>query len=169
MDQEILALDRHARSLADAYRRGELTLDQWEIEMRATVKNAHILSTALARGGIDRLTPADYGRIGAVVKREYGYLGTLADQLDIGIQPTDGRFMVRVQMFVRSGRRTFEATRTVEAQTRGFTEERSVLHPADHCIECVDQASIGWGPIGTLLPIGDRECLSNCQCTMDYR
>jgi hypothetical protein len=38
-----------------------------------------------------------------------------------------------------------------------------------NCNGCLDQASLGWQPIGTLDGIGEEECLSNCHCVFEYR
>ena len=59
----------------------------------------------------------------------------------------------------------------IEAEKRaGMTEERNFLEPdADHCQECWDEAAKGWSPLGTLIPIGERTCLTKCQCKFEYR
>lgn len=52
---------------------------------------------------------------------------------------------------------------------RGYVEERSVLGIADHCDGCLAEAGKGWRPIGTLLPIGGRDCKARCRCHFEYR
>ena len=48
--------------------------------------------------------------------------------------------------------------------------ERLVMgHPkTEHCHECPPDAALGWVPIGTLRPIGDRECGHLCLCHFEY-
>jgi hypothetical protein len=48
-------------------------------------------------------------------------------------------------------------------------EERRVLGVADHCPGCLEQAGLGWQPIGTLDEIGTEECGNNCRCEYEYR
>lgn len=57
-----------------------------------------------------------------------------------------------------------------------FTEERSILDPASsaHCHDsdlpgCVEQAALGWQPIGTLVPVGLRTCGTRDRCSTIYR
>ena len=162
-------MDLETRELADAYRKGNISLGRWEREMRALTKDSHLLNAAAAKGGWDRLTPADYGRVGQAVREQYRHLDGLAGELAAGFQSPDGRFITRAQMYTRSGRTTYETTSRSVARDAEFTEERSILHPADHCESCVAQADLGFQPLGSLLPPGSRQCLSNCKCTLEYR
>lgn len=42
-------------------------------------------------------------------------------------------------------------------------------NPEGHaCKTCLEQSGLGWVPVGTLLPIGDAECLTNCDCYFVY-
>lgn len=149
-------------------RDGELSLDSWWAEMRATVKDVHLYSTAVARGGWDRVTQADYGRVGRLVRDQYAYLDRFVADIEAGL-PLDGRFLRRVELYVQSGRRTYYDALSRELDERGYDEERSVLHPADHCAECVSEAVLGWQPLGQMIPIGERTCLSNCRCHAEFR
>lgn len=169
IDTEIRALDREARQLADAYRKGDITLGRWEREMRDLVKDSHLLNAAAAKGGWDQLDPADYGRVGRIVRDEYNHLGGFVGEIAAGFQSTDGTMTSRAQLYTRGGRRTYEAVAESVQREAGKLEQRSVLHPADHCEECVRQAALGWQPLGIIIPIGERTCLSNDQCTMEYR
>jgi hypothetical protein len=169
IDAEIRSLDQDARTLADQYRNGEISLGKWEREMRSLVKDTHILNAAAAKGGWDQLTQADYGRVGQIVRDEYNHLSGFAGELSAGFQRTDGTMLTRAQLYTRGGRRTYESVTGSVAEDAGNVEERSILHPADHCQGCIDEAAKGWQPIGTLTPIGQRTCLGNDRCTMEYR
>jgi hypothetical protein len=58
----------------------------------------------------------------------------------------------------RSGRYTME--RRVHAKPLG---------QHDACETCLGESARGWQPIGTLLPIGDSECLGiRCDCFYEY-
>lgn len=49
-------------------------------------------------------------------------------------------------------------------------EERRLLGGSDQCDDCIELASEGWQPSGTLPAIGqDTVCGSNCRCTFDVR
>jgi len=47
-----------------------------------------------------------------------------------------------------------------------------VLGAAEHCPDCLDLAGRGWMPIEELEQVpgdGNTQCLTNCQCSLDYR
>jgi hypothetical protein len=155
------------RSLATRLREGTIGLDQWLADMRVAVKDVHLYSSALAKGGWAQMTKADFGRVGRTVKDQYAYLDRFAADIDAGMA-LDGRFLMRVELYVESGRRTYYDVVARELPD-GFDEERSVLHPADHCDECVEQAALGWQERGAMIPVGERTCLSRCRCTQEWR
>lgn len=165
------ALEREGRQmqrLAEQLRAREIDLISWELAMRRSVKNVQIYSATLAKGGRAQLTSADLGRIGAATREQYEFLSRLAQAVEDGL-PLDGRFMNRIRLYAQSGRGVYHRTERREMERRGFDEERSVLHPADHCDLCVSEASSGWRPIGQMIPIGQRTCKSNDRCTVEYR
>ena len=38
-----------------------------------------------------------------------------------------------------------------------------------NCDECVSEAARDWVPIGEEVPIGERQCLTHCHCSLEYR
>jgi hypothetical protein len=169
IDVAIRNADNMAKSLADQYRKGEISLGRWEREMRTLIKNTHTLNAAAAKGGFDQLTQSDYGRIGRIVRDEYNHLDGFAGELAAGFQRPDGRMNARAMLYTRSGRQTYEVTQRRVARDAGLTEEKSIIAPADHCQQCLDQAALGWQPLGSLVTPGSRTCLSNCRCELIYR
>lgn len=168
LDSALLKEQRTMRNLTLAMKRGEITVGEWHVAIRAELKAVHLMSSALAKGGFGQMTQADYGRVGQILRGQYGYLANFATDIAGGL-PIDGRALSRVEMYFQSGRRTYHLTLSAVMLEAGFDEERSVLHPADHCDQCVDEAEKEWVPIGELIPIGERTCLSRCHCTMEYR
>ena len=166
------ALDAHTktvRALGESLRAGRISVAEWQTGMARAIKNAHLYSAAAARGGWQNMTPADYGRAGQKIRAQYGYLRDFAAQIVDGRQPLDGRFLQCVDLYGQSGRVTYHATERREMEVRGMTEERNVLHPSDHCPGCVDESARGWVPIGSLVPIGSRDCRTRDRCTVAYR
>lgn len=169
VDRAIAALRRQASDVTAQLRAGTISVDEWETAMRQVVKDTHLLNMVASRGGWDQMTQADFGRVGQIVRTQYNYLGGFAAEIGAGIQPLDGRVTVRAQMYADMGRATYETDQRVQQRALGASEERSILHPADHCDDCIAEAAKGWQPIGTLIPIGERQCLSNCACTFMYQ
>lgn len=165
------ALDRgalDARGLADALRTRKLSIGDWELSMRRLIKNGHLAAAAAARGGWGRLSPADYGRVGQAVRGQYEYLRNFAREIEAGL-PLDGRFASRSTLYAEAARNHYHAHERAQAATRGFDEERNVLHVAEHCDGCLEQDARGWVAIGELVPVGQRTCMARCKCSIEYR
>lgn len=156
------------RDLSNQLRAGRISLDSWWLEMRTAVKDANLYGAAAARGGWAQMTPADFGRVGAEVRKQYAYLDRFVGEIDGGLT-LDGRFLNRAMSYLNSGRVTFEEIATDMFEARGFTEERNVLGNAEHCGDCVAETARGWVPIGDLIPIGSRRCRGNCRCKIQRR
>lgn len=166
---EVLRVERDTiQHVSEQLRAGQINVGQWQAQMRESIKDTHLQAEALARGGWDQLTSADFGRVGAAVRRQYEYLDRFTQELRGGA-PLNGAFLARARMYAMSARPFFHEEQAQLLQDSGYTEERNVLHPAEHCAECIDQSAAEWVPIGTLIPIGQRTCLGNDKCSMRYR
>lgn len=151
------------RDLSNQLRAGSISLDTWWFEMRAAVKDANLFSAAAARGGWAQMTPTDFGRVGAAVRRQYAYLDRFVGEIDAGMT-LDGRFLNRAMSYMNSGRTLYEDITADVDEDRGMTEEKNVLSSAEHCGGCLDETARGVVPIGELVPIGNRTCRGNCRC-----
>jgi hypothetical protein len=171
LDRALANTERRVALLGDDFRAGRIGLNVWRTQFRAILKDTHLYSAALASGGWDRLDPAALGRVGAILRSEYGYLEAWVDQIRGGWL-LDGRLKSRAGDYVQAARDTFENARGEHALMRGMDEEHNVIHPAEHCEgpdSCIEQSDRGWVPIGTLVRIGRRRCRRRCKCTMAYR
>jgi len=160
--------DKQAEYLAGQLRSGKITVQQWESQMRTLVKDTHLANAMLAHGGPDNMTKGDYGVAGPLIRDDFKRLNQFAQDIESGKVPLDGRFVARARMYPRHGRTTYNLSRRRLMKKNGLKWERNIMGPADHCSECIDQSAQGWVPIGTLVPIGNRQCLSNCACTITY-
>lgn len=148
---------------------GRVNFQTFGLEAAIHLKNAHICAAALARGGMDRMTQSDWGRLGNRLKGEFGYLRRWVAQLESGRVATEGQAVLRANMYVLQAWATYESERRrshVELGTYQF--ERRVLDSVHPCDDCVAYASEGWMPIGTLPEIGDSECDGNCRCSFEF-
>lgn len=159
-----------SRDLGGLLREGQISLADWQLQMRAHIKDVHLTAAAAQRGGWDNMTQADFGRVGQRIRVQYEYLDNFAKQIADGTQPLDGRFLVRSQMYTDASVATYDRFEVNAFNTAGFDEERSILEPgARHCGLCESEAARGWQPIGSIIPIGERTCLTRCRCTKEYR
>lgn len=156
-------------ALSKQLQAGAISLDAWFLGMQVEIKNVHLIGEAMAKGGWNFLTLSDFGKVGNIVKGEYKYLRTFAEQISNGTQKLDGRFLQRVKQYVFKARTTYTQQQRTEKEKRGLNEERRVLGKAEHCSDCLRYADMGWQPIGTLPPIGDSQCRYFCHCTFEHR
>lgn len=155
-------------NLSVALRDGKISLGEWQTAMMQQVKDVHLISGAMERGGWAQMTQADFGRVGQAVRGEYEYLRNFAKEIEDGL-PLDGRFVRRAELYGEAGRDTYYEFARVSARRNGYDEESSIRHAKESCSECIEQEGRGYVPIGTLVPIGSRQCLSRCKCSMEYR
>ena len=137
--------------------------------MREIIAESHLATIAAARGGWARMRFSDYGRAGQIIRREYKWLSQFVTNLNAKRVILDDRFERRAQLYAAAARGSYESAMRVEMMGRGRGEERSILNTAEHCAGCLAEAARGWVRIGALVPIGARDCIANCKCTIEYR
>lgn len=170
IDDAIVREERALVRIARRLQSNAITLERWQDESAQILKNLHLWNGAAARGGWGEMTQSDYGRVGARLREQYGYLDNFAQQLERGeARLMTGDFLTRVSMYAQAGRNTYEAVLQNEMENVGMSEERNVLAPADHCDGCLAADAAGWVPIGTLPLPGERDCLTRCKCEIIYR
>jgi len=165
--------------LAADLKAGNITLAEWEAGMRQYLREQYEAAMILAKGGRDFITQSDWGFVGAQAKKQYQYLDGFAAEITANPTAwlTGGRLQARVGLYAQVGYTALEEDIAREKLKAGFTEERRVLGPVrtEHCEDtanrpgCVELAAKGWQPIGTLPPIGEASCWSNCKCSFEYR
>lgn len=148
---------------------GEMSLGAWQAEMQATIKLTHVATGVLSHGGAEQMTASRYGALGPTIRSEYQFLRAFAQEIANGRQTLNGIVTARARQYGQASRVTYERTRSRGQQQRGYQSERNVLHPGEHCSGCRAESAKGWAPIGSLVPVGQRICRSNCRCSISYR
>jgi hypothetical protein len=169
VDRIIEASQRRVLDATQSMRAGTIDVGEWDAVMRQEIKRTQLSTEALLRGGWQQMTPADFGRVGAAVRKQYKFLDNFIAEIRSGKQIADGTLFNRAKMYPASARVQFHENQTAMLDALGYTEERNVLHPAEHCVGCLDMSALGWVPIGTLVPIGERDCVGNDRCSVRYR
>ena len=156
-------------NITQRYVDGKIDINAWQKGMRKEIKDSHIVSSTAGRGGRDSMTKADWGRTGGRLKQQYGYLDGLALERING-EVSDAQMMARAKMYAGNNRKAYYDGQVAANKDAGFTEERRILHPAEHCDDCEGFEAQGWQPIGTLPEPGEESvCMSNCKCTKEFR
>ena len=155
--------------LGSRYVKGTITHAEWASSMREAVKNVHSSTTQFAYGGKSQMDQRKLGHLGQTIKEQNKFLNAFVNEVERG-EVGDAGIINRSKMYGESAYSTYESSISDREKEAGMTEERSFLEPeAEHCEECFDEASKGWSPIDSLIPVGERECLVRCQCSFEYR
>jgi hypothetical protein len=169
IDQIIDAETVKMRSLAQQLVDGEIALSDWQMQSAALLKSLHVAMGLAATGGLEQTSASDLGYIASQIKKQYSYLNKFAQEIKSGDQVLDGTLVARAGLYTQAGRELYENVVGRAARNAGCTQEKSNLGAADHCSDCVSMAAKGWQPIGTLIPIGSRQCKGNCRCFMQHK
>jgi hypothetical protein len=70
-----------ADDLAEKVFIGEMTVGSWEEAMKKSIRELHTSVAAIARGGWDNMSWADWGRLGNPLKAQYQYLHNFAQAI----------------------------------------------------------------------------------------
>ncbi len=168
------AFNANVADLMTQLREGSIELVDWVQAMKHEIKTLHTTSAVIAKGDVSLMTQSDWGRVGAEIRKQYDYLrGFVDDLLAHQGQPWTDRFRIRALMYGAAARGSFSVSELVEMLHQGMIEYKWTLMPAEHCEDCVQNASHGWVPIdffGSMVPgSGHTACLVNCKCHLEYR
>ena len=135
-DQFVDAMKGKTDALVSRVATGDLTAQQWSLEMRKTIKQSYIDQYVLARGGRQNMTQRDWGIIGNMTRRQYEYLDGLERDIRDG-KLSEAQARARARMYIESSTQAYE---------RGATEGRGIprlpAYPGD----------------------GQTQCRANCRC-----
>lgn len=179
MDDFIEMLEADARRVTEQAARGEITVSQWEAEMRRIIKVAHNGAALAGRAGepmgiVERLL--DWARRQRRIAEQFDYLHRFGMDLLSGRYDDEsqlGSVIGRALLYVGAAWLTYSMTAEKVARKRGLREKRRVLEPgARHCTTCLEQAALGWVSIDDPRVTGigeDTLCGHNDRCIIDYR
>lgn len=143
---------------------GNMTVEQWQITTATELRNARLSQAMLAVGGRANMTSANNGRVGAQLRRDYGYLNNFAQEVANG-QVSEAQALARIAQYGRATQSSYW-----NEWARQQPAINWVLHPAEHCGDCIELAANSPYTANTLptLPgAGATQCRSNCQCTLE--
>lgn len=162
---------REARSVSIKLERGVITVEQWGRDMAQLLRSAHITAASIGRGGIDRMTAADWLQVERMVMHQTDYLEKFRNTIVTGTTAlAAGLIARRAVKYVAAVHTSFASSvQTAQLENRsGEVFVRRILTARESCSECIGYAG-EWMPIGEMVPIGNLRCGSNCRCYMEYR
>lgn len=145
----------------------------WLEQMGQAVKIGKLANAAVGKGGSEALEDEDLQKVSRRVAFELNRLERFGRQIEAG---TAGGVESRARAYALTGFGMFGGMRRRAAEVAEFTLERNILGFAEHCEgypgaprpDCPGQSMLGWVNLGTLAPIGERLCLWNCHCHIQY-
>ncbi len=156
------------RRLADGRRSPQMFLSHAKVML----KRQYLQNAALAAGGWDQLTPADFGGIGGKLRAQYRRLSEMTAGIRDGTV-SEAQALNRMQMYMGNARAEyFEVERErLPVPEMGQTRiERRRLGAKDkgNCEDCLRWAGMGWQAEGILpVPAQASVCDGNCRCSLE--
>ncbi len=134
------------------------------------LKRQYLQNAALGVGGWERLTPEIMADLEGRLETEFGRVIKMSEQLAKG-EISQAQALNRTRMYLGNARAmyfTYERQGLGPAPEGFVYLERRTLGVAEHCIDCVTFAQLGWQPLGTLpVPGAQSSCDGNCRCEME--
>jgi hypothetical protein len=167
LDSYLDTVTAEIRDVTQSLVDGSISIEDWHLRMERAIKEAHTSAGAIAAGGWNQATSADWAQVGRKVKFQYQHLRDFARELENGL-PLGPGIVSRAEMYGISATGTYEAVLRNGDLANGYDLERRILHSERSCTECVRYAAMDWQPAGVLPGIGEQcSCMSNCRCTFD--
>lgn len=149
--------------LAEGLKSGVLSVADWKAGMQSLITMGQQTGILVSNGGVEFMTNADWTYTQQQIEKQFAFLdGFAKDITDNPEKWLNGRLDNRMRLYQESAYSAYQNGLRREATLGGMDEERRVLGAADHCPGCLEQAGLGWQPIGTLDEIGAEECNQNC-------
>ena len=142
--------------------------------MQREIRRVHLAASFVGQGGALNMTDQRMQLLDEAIQKQMQYLERFTNELKAKLKRNEPISMKDVR---RAGMYADSAYTTAQQSLRSFvqeefgdeSQERRVLGASEHCDGCVDEAAKGWQPVGTLTPIGGKECGNRCHCEFQFR
>jgi hypothetical protein len=127
-------------ALAERMFTGDVTLGSWEEAMKKMIRELHTSTAAIGKGGWDQMTPADWGRLGPVLKGQYKYLHGFAQYVEENKDTVSLKaIQARARMYGNAG-----AFSSVVVQAGDVISKKLPWLPKDGSTECLVNCKCFW-------------------------
>ena len=166
---------------------GDLEVGTWQGWMREEIKREYIRQYLIGRGGVEKMTPVDWGSCGGMCRDQFRYLDDFAQEIADGLL-SEGIIRRRSEMYINSAREGLERGKERAAPEAGLDEVKWELDPSpevEHCVGepgspgCTELSEMGWqkadpwpfrkGREKLYCGSGGTPCLTSCRCTTKWR
>jgi len=169
-ERRMAARKAEAVALAERFTAGRMTTREFQDAWARVAKDAHLEARMIAAGGKNAMTPTHYGAVGGRAGTEYRVIGSLGKQIESGELSAAQIRQAVARRFDAPVRETYRRGREYVHSRAGYMEERNHLEPgAMHCPGCEAEAGRGWVALGSIKPVGQRDCSTGCACHIEFR
>jgi hypothetical protein len=170
VNESIAASNNAMGPLARYMSAGQLSPADFSILVRNEIKQDYIRQYLLGIGGREQMTQGDWGRLGRMLRDQYGFLDKFTAELS-GL--SEAQIMARLEMYTNASREAYERAHGLVAKRLGMDEEHWYVSPEkENCDSCLAAEAQGWQPIETFPEPGAGdlcEGFTNCGCEKGYR
>ncbi|MEM9214061.1 MAG: hypothetical protein AAGD25_06905 [Cyanobacteria bacterium P01_F01_bin.150] len=153
---------------------GNITLQEFQQQIGERLRNIHVSSAIIGHDGMENMGSADWGRVGAELKRQY-YQGRdgdrrfgikhLAEEVASG-EVSAAQLLNRLDMYALSGK--VSESQGFKAFNVGAFAIRVLGATDNHCKFCVAEAAKDVRPIDEVPALGCcPQCFTRCQCRIE--
>lgn len=167
-DAALSLLRNDLRGMATRFMSGSLGMGDFRLLARREIETAMWEAAMILHGPGVVYDPALMNVARQMIQDQFAWLDGMFNDVLSSRQKLDGSLARRSGMYSGAGwSALFEFWRWL-ARSEGKQYEENVLGDAEHCGGCVEETAKGKVPIGTLVPVGQRTCLSNCRCVLIF-
>lgn len=168
VEKTVSTLEDNLRGLARNLHAGKINLAEFQIQAAEKIKSAHIVATAIGKGGREQLTPSDWGKLGSTIREQYKFLNNFVREIEAG-RLSPAQIEHRASLYAKAPRSNFFKNEKTAKLAAGFAFAKRILNAAESCSECAAWASKGFIPIEEQPEIGSLVCKSFCKCAFEYK
>ena len=128
LDRNVREYHKNTENLARRLKEGRISIADWQDRMRREIKDLHRTQYIVGRGGLDKMTPRDWGRLGADLRHlHYNRLDRMALEIADG-QLSPAQIAARSKLYMNAGNKQYWRGKIEAKQAAGYVEKQRFLN-----------------------------------------
>lgn len=111
----------------------QISLAEWQLGVAAELKDAHLAQAMFGAGGRANMGFREFGRVGQTLREQYGFLNNFAADIAAG-KVSQAQALARIRQYGSASQQSYWAE---YAEANNGKQFYYVLHPAEHCPDCL--------------------------------
>lgn len=176
--ESINASKNQVSTIVELWGGGTIDSRTWNSSFRQVVKDEYIRQYLAGYGGRERMTQSDWGRIGGMLKNQYGYIDNFENDL---IALSNEQIEFRMNLYINSAHQANERAHAILGRQWGADTVKWKKDPtAENCETCLRRDAEDPQPMGAnggyMDPVlgvevfpgdGNSDCVTNCRCDLE--